>query len=127
MTCCLIIYDLLERNNIIKYALFSFLICNLVENLLFVDVALDMESDSGNKLPVLQTASALTVSLFICLSATCLTKFFGIQGGTLPSITAIVVVLATALPMYFGYLAPAGDTIAVVLMQVIVISQVYLV
>lgn len=93
----------------------------------WVDVALNMESDSGSKLPVLQTATALAVSFVICLSATYLTKLFGIQGGTLPSITAIVVVLATALPMYFGYLAPAGDTIAVVLMQVSVISQAYLI
>ena len=79
----------------------------------------DIESNSGSKLSVLPTASALAVSFAICKTATWLTKFFGIQGSDLPAITAIVVVLATVLPRHFGYLAPAGDAIAVVLMQVI--------
>ena len=101
--------------------------CNLYQNLLLVDAALNKGSDTGSKVPVLQTATALAVSFVICQLATYLTKLFGIQGATLPSITAIVVILATALPMYFGYLAPAGDTIALVLMQVIVMFQVYLI
>ncbi|KAL7254100.1 hypothetical protein ACSBR1_008489 [Camellia fascicularis] len=82
------------------------------------DAATDMESDSGNKLPVLQTAAALAVSFSICKTASWLTKLSGIKGGDLPGITAIVVILATVLPTHFGYLAPAGDAIAVVLMQV---------
>ncbi|KAF5960005.1 hypothetical protein HYC85_001214 [Camellia sinensis] len=77
-----------------------------------------MESDSGNKLPVLQAAAALAVSFSICKTASWLTKLSGIKGGDLPGITAIVVILATVLPTHFGYLAPAGDVIAVVLMQV---------
>uniref|UniRef100_A0A0D9ZBM9 Uncharacterized protein n=1 Tax=Oryza glumipatula TaxID=40148 RepID=A0A0D9ZBM9_9ORYZ len=43
----------------------------------------------------------------------------GIQGGTLPCVTALVVVLATALPRVLGKLAPSGgETIALILMQV---------
>ncbi|PSS33040.1 Protein of unknown function DUF819 protein [Actinidia chinensis var. chinensis] len=82
------------------------------------DAATDMESRSGSKLPVLQTAAAIAASFAICKTATWLTKLFGIKGGDLLGITAIVVILATVLPTHFGYLAPAGDFIAVVLMQV---------
>ncbi|KAL7003470.1 ferric-chelate reductase (NADH) [Sarracenia purpurea var. burkii] len=77
-----------------------------------------MEPDSGSKLPVLQTAAAISASFAICKTATWLTKLFGIKGGDLPGITAIVVFLATVLPRHFGYVASAGDAIAVVLMQV---------
>ncbi|XP_015869156.3 uncharacterized protein LOC107406530 isoform X2 [Ziziphus jujuba] len=40
------------------------------------------------------------------------------KGGSLPVITALVVILATIFPRHFGYLAPAGDAIALVLLQV---------
>lgn len=63
-------------------------------------------------------ATALAVSFAICKSANSLSKTFGIQGGELPAVTAIVVILATLLPSYFRYLAPAGDAFALVLMQV---------
>lgn len=65
-----------------------------------------------------QMATALAVSLTICKAGNLFSKTFGIQGGELPAITAIVVVLATLLPRYFRYLAPAGDAFALVLMQV---------
>ncbi|KAF8379560.1 hypothetical protein HHK36_029000 [Tetracentron sinense] len=77
-----------------------------------------MESKLENKLPVLQTTIALAVSFAICKTATYFTKLFGIQGGSLPCITAIVVLLATAFPTQFGYLAPASEAIALILMQV---------
>ena len=77
-----------------------------------------MESRSGSKLAVLQTAVAIAASFAICKTATWLAKLFGIKGGDLPGITVIVVILATVLRTHFGYLAPAGDAIAVVLMQV---------
>ncbi|KAA8533684.1 hypothetical protein F0562_031201 [Nyssa sinensis] len=82
------------------------------------DVGMDNESESRNKLPVLQTATALAVSFAICKIATFLTKYFGIQGGSLPAITAIVVILATAFPTQFGHLAPSGEAMAMILMQV---------
>ncbi|KAL5567937.1 hypothetical protein UlMin_024512 [Ulmus minor] len=82
------------------------------------DVAKEMESGYDGKLPVLQSAMAVTTSFVICKTAAFLTKFSGIQGGNLPAITAIVVILATVLPRHFGYLAPAGDSIALILMQV---------
>ncbi|XP_058205988.1 uncharacterized protein LOC131319645 isoform X1 [Rhododendron vialii] len=82
------------------------------------DPTANMESDSGSKLVVTQTAAALAASFAICKFATWLTKLFGIKGGDLSVITAIVVFLATVLPKHFGYLAPGGEAIAVVLMQI---------
>ncbi|KAK6936801.1 Protein of unknown function DUF819 [Dillenia turbinata] len=86
----------------------------------FLDVVMDMDSSSGSKLPVLQMASALVVSFAICKTATYITKLLGIQRGSLPGITATVVLLATLFPKPFGYLAPVGDSLAVILMQVII-------
>lgn len=77
-----------------------------------------MESDNEGNLPVLQTATALATSFLICRAATYVTKASGVQGGTLPGITAIVVILATLLPRQIGPLVPAGHTVALVLMQV---------
>lgn len=72
----------------------------------------------GGKLSVLQIGTAVATSFVICKAGTYLTNLSGIQGGSLPAITAIVVVLATLLPRHFGRLAPAGDAIALVLLQV---------
>ncbi|KAL7229801.1 hypothetical protein ACSBR2_008371 [Camellia fascicularis] len=82
------------------------------------DVGSNMGSETSNKLPVLQTATAIAVSFAICKVATLFTKHFGIQGGSLPAITAIVVILATAFPAQFDHLAPSGEAMAVILMQV---------
>ncbi|XP_073297764.1 uncharacterized protein [Primulina huaijiensis] len=81
------------------------------------EVGFDDKSASGNKLPVLQTATALAVSFAICASAGYFIKYFGIQGGNLPAITAIVVVLATIFPDQFTYLAPSSEAMALILMQ----------
>ena len=77
-----------------------------------------MESDYQGNLPVLQTATALAASFVICKASAYLTKLSGIQGGTLPGITSIIVILATLLPRQIGSLGPAGHTVALVLMQV---------
>lgn len=82
------------------------------------DDALGMESDSGGNPPVLRATTAIAISFLICKTSIYLTNICGIQGGNLPAITAIVVILATVFPTQFGYLAPAGDTISLVLMQV---------
>lgn len=82
------------------------------------EIGFDEKSASGNKLPVLQTATALAVSFAICTSAGYFIKYFGIQGGSLPVITAIVVVLATIFPDQFAYLAPSSESMALILMQV---------
>lgn len=74
--------------------------------------------ESGDKLPLLQSATALAVSFAICGLGSFITKFFAIPGGILPAVTAIVVVLATAFPKQFTYLAPAGEVMALILMQV---------
>ena len=82
------------------------------------DVATGDGSQSGGKLPVLQIATALAVSFTICKLGAYLTKYFGIQGGSLPAVTAIVVILATVFPTQSGHLAPAGEAMALILMQV---------
>ncbi|XP_074585068.1 uncharacterized protein LOC141840878 [Curcuma longa] len=82
------------------------------------DAQLLSENKEGNKLPVLQSATALFVSFAICKAATSITKYFGIQGGNLPCITAIVVALATLFPSQLGSLSPAGQAMALILMQV---------
>ncbi|XP_026661889.2 uncharacterized membrane protein YjcL isoform X2 [Phoenix dactylifera] len=82
------------------------------------DDQVDPELRAGNKLPVLQSAMAIAISFAICKAATYITKLLGIQGGNLPCITAIVVALATIFPSQFGSLAPAGEAMALILMQV---------
>ncbi|KAK1399504.1 putative membrane protein YjcL [Heracleum sosnowskyi] len=82
------------------------------------DVGNDNESKSNSQLPVLKSATALAVSFAICKTANFLTNYFRIQGGSLPAITAIVVILATALPKQFAQLAPSGEAMAMILMQV---------
>ncbi|XP_059667122.1 uncharacterized protein LOC132312674, partial [Cornus florida] len=82
------------------------------------DAGMDMESESGNKLPVLQTATSIAVSFAICRIAIFFTNYFRIEGGSLPVITAIVVVLATVFPTHFRRLAPSGEAMALILMQV---------
>ncbi|KAK9672601.1 hypothetical protein RND81_12G111500 [Saponaria officinalis] len=73
---------------------------------------------SADKLPMLPTVTGIAVSFTICKLSTCFTNLSGLQGGILPISTAFVVILATALPQVFSYLAPSGDAISVVLMQV---------
>ncbi|XP_022140903.1 uncharacterized protein LOC111011457 isoform X2 [Momordica charantia] len=82
------------------------------------NVKKDAEAEHNNKLPVLQSAICLAVSFAICKAGSYLTKHFGIQGGSMPAITAAVVILATIFPKPFAYLAPSGEAMAVILMQV---------
>ncbi|KAG7035644.1 yjcL [Cucurbita argyrosperma subsp. argyrosperma] len=82
------------------------------------DASTDMHSDNGTKLPVLPTATAVFASFAICKFVTWITNICKIQGANLPGITAVVVILATVFPKQFSYLAPAADTIALILMQV---------
>ncbi|KAF8044051.1 hypothetical protein BT93_A2124 [Corymbia citriodora subsp. variegata] len=82
------------------------------------DVSVSLKLDSGGKIPILQTATAVATAFAICKIGTYITKLSGIQGGGLPIITALVVILATILPAQFGSLAHSGDAISLVLMQV---------
>lgn len=82
------------------------------------DDVMDLRAGAGDKLPVLQSAVAIAVSFLICKAGSFLTKYYGIQGGMLPLITAIVVVLATVFPKQFNHLAPSGEVMAMILMQV---------
>lgn len=90
----------------------------MTRKLILSDDAMYMVSNDEGKVTVLQIATALATSFLICKAAHCLTKLSGIQGGTLPGITAIIVILATLLPRQIGSLGPAGHTVALVLIQV---------
>lgn len=67
---------------------------------------------------VLEGSIALALSATICASGVALAKHLGFQGGSITCITAIVVVLATMFPSLVGSLAPSGEGIAIILMQV---------
>ncbi|KAI5400377.1 hypothetical protein KIW84_065313 [Lathyrus oleraceus] len=82
------------------------------------DDAMNSISGSGDKLPVLQMATSLAVSFAICKVANILTGYFGIQGGTLPLVTAIAVISATVFPKPFASLSSSGEAMAVILIQV---------
>ncbi|OEL15834.1 Bax inhibitor 1, partial [Dichanthelium oligosanthes] len=79
-------------------------------------------NNNNNKqqlLPVLHSAVAMAAAFAICKAGKLLaTAVLGIRGGSLPCITAIVVALATLFPLHIGKLAPSGEAIAVILMQV---------
>lgn len=77
----------------------------------------------NNKLPVLESAVAIAISFAICKMGSSITSYFSIQGGNLPCVTAIAVALATIFPSYFTKLAPTGEAMALILMQVV---QIYL-
>ncbi|XP_011628989.1 uncharacterized protein LOC18424385 isoform X3 [Amborella trichopoda] len=81
------------------------------------DCQREKEAYSGSS-PVRQTATALGLSLAICKFGMQLAKLIGIQGGGIPCITAIVVMLATVFPEQIGSLAPAGESMALISLQV---------
>lgn len=68
---------------------------------------------------VAEGGAALALSFAICKAASAISSTLGIaSGGTLPCATALVVLLATAFPGAMGRLAPAGEAMALVLLQV---------
>jgi len=78
----------------------------------------DTESDPSDKLHVLHTATAISLSFLICKCGVYAANALGLKGGSLPCITAIVVTLASLFPVQLGRLAPAGEPVALILMQV---------
>ncbi|XP_057526162.1 uncharacterized protein LOC130805408 [Amaranthus tricolor] len=82
------------------------------------DDTMDLRSGAGDRLPVLQSATAIAVSFLICKAGSFITRYYGIQGGMLPAVTAIVVLLATMFPGQFNQLAPSGEVMAMILMQI---------
>ncbi|XP_038686604.1 uncharacterized membrane protein YjcL [Tripterygium wilfordii] len=82
------------------------------------EVEMDLESESGGNSQAERAAIALVVSFMICKTASYITNLCNIPGGSLPGITTIAVILATLFPAQFHYLTPAGDAMALVLMQV---------
>lgn len=75
------------------------------------------EPESGARLSVLNGGAAIALSFVICKAGSAMADRLGFNGGTLPCVTALVVFLATAFPGHLGRLAPAGETMALILMQ----------
>ncbi|CAN8264991.1 unnamed protein product [Cochlearia groenlandica] len=80
------------------------------------DMANDDKVEDKNR--VVSTSVSLSISFLICKAAITITKLLKIQGGMLPAVTAIIVVLATSFPGFFNSLAPSAETISLILMQV---------
>ncbi|CAI9274040.1 unnamed protein product [Lactuca saligna] len=78
----------------------------------------DPRNNLEGNVATIQTATALAVSFAICKVSTHIIQVLKLPGGTLPAITATVVILATLLPRQIGYLAPAGDVVAAISIQV---------
>ncbi|VVB17416.1 unnamed protein product [Arabis nemorensis] len=80
------------------------------------DMSKDDKLEDKNR--VVSTSIALSVSFLICKAAILMTELFKIQGGMLPAVTAITIILATSFPDFFNSLAPSAETISLILMQV---------
>ncbi|CAL5045099.1 unnamed protein product [Urochloa decumbens] len=81
------------------------------------DSRADGEPERGGRLSALNGGLAIALSFVICKAGSAMADRLGFQGGTLPCVTALVVFLATAFPGQLGKLAPAGETMALILMQ----------
>ncbi|KAL1206097.1 hypothetical protein V5N11_005253 [Cardamine amara subsp. amara] len=80
------------------------------------DMTKDEKLEDKNR--VVSTSIALSISFLICKAAISMTELFKIQGGMLPAVTAITIILATSFPDFFNSLAPSAETISLILMQV---------
>lgn len=78
----------------------------------------DNESEGGPRAYLLQLACALALSAAICTSGAYLSRAFNIPGGIIPCVTVVVVLLATLCPSWTGPLAPAGETLAIIFVQI---------
>jgi hypothetical protein len=66
---------------------------------------------------VLNGGAAVALSFIICKDGLAMAAQLGLQGGTLPCVTTLAVFLSTAFPEPLDRLAPAGETLALILMQ----------
>lgn len=74
--------------------------------------------EGRGQVQVLEGSIALALSATICTGGVAVAKHFGFQGGSIACITGIVVTLATMFPTWVGSLAPSGEGIANILMQI---------
>lgn len=74
--------------------------------------------DSQVVLSPLSLSLALSASAILCTAGNLLVEYFEIPGGSLPVITAAVVLLATVFPKQVGKLSGPGEVLAAVLLQV---------
>lgn len=76
------------------------------------------QDQAGPRAYLLESATALALSACICTVGVYLAHSLGFKGGDIPCITVLVVFLATFCPSWVGSLAPAGETLAMILVQI---------
>ncbi|KAI5062521.1 hypothetical protein GOP47_0023060 [Adiantum capillus-veneris] len=84
------------------------------------------DGQGGPRAYLLQNAVALALSSIVCTCGTYLTQALSIPGGTIPSATILVVLLATVCPSWVAPLAPAGETLAIIFIQIFFAVQLLL-
>ncbi|KAG6548646.1 hypothetical protein Mapa_009800 [Marchantia paleacea] len=72
----------------------------------------------GQGLKVEETATALALSAAICTAGNLMANALNLQGGGIPCITAIVVILATVFPSFCGKISTSGSGLAIILLQI---------
>ncbi|OAE29864.1 hypothetical protein AXG93_773s1020 [Marchantia polymorpha subsp. ruderalis] len=72
----------------------------------------------GQGLKVEETATALALSAVICTAGNLMAKALNLQGGGIPCITAIVVIVATVFPSFCGKISTSGSGLAIILLQI---------
>lgn len=76
------------------------------------------QGQGGPRAYLLQNAAALALSSVICTLGVYLTQALSIPGGVIPCATILVVMLATLCPSWVDPLAPAGETLAIIFVQI---------
>ncbi|KAL2652160.1 hypothetical protein R1flu_020288 [Riccia fluitans] len=72
----------------------------------------------GKGIKVEEMSIALAFSVAICMAGNLMAKALKLQGGGIPCITAVVVVLATLFPSFCGKLSTSGTGLAMVLLHI---------
>ncbi|KAL3699668.1 hypothetical protein R1sor_017690 [Riccia sorocarpa] len=72
----------------------------------------------GQGLKVEETATALALSAVICTAGNLMAKALKLQGGGIPCITAVVVIIATLFPSFCGKISASGSGLAIILLQI---------
>ncbi|KAH7292859.1 hypothetical protein KP509_28G001600 [Ceratopteris richardii] len=83
-----------------------------------VDKEGESERQDGPRAYIPQTATALALSCVICFVGHWLTRALNVPGGIIPCATMLVVLIATLFPSLVGPLAPAGEALAIIVVQV---------
>lgn len=77
-----------------------------------------LEEEGRAPIRVLEASMSMALSGAICFAGVSAARALGVKGGAIPCITALVVALATCFPRHLAPLAPSGEGLATIFMQV---------